>query len=311
MFVDASPHLIVPFAQCGGDDWLSAMSDLKLSKLDQLLRGMKLISTDSGLPDSLSPPHERALATALGLVGSADGLIPWAALQAKAAPGHGWAVVTPCHWAMGREHATLTDPATLDLSETESRTLLAAMQPYFATEGITLHYAQATCWLAEGEVFCSLPTASPDRVLGRNVDRWLPNSKAIKLLQNEMQMLLYTHPVNDGRTAKGQRPVNSFWVSGSGALKTAAGIRPQIKTTTHLTQAALANNWASYAHAWTELDETDIAQLVAQQKNGVALRLSLCGESKAMTFETAPQGAFAKIMGVLSPSPLINVLKQL
>jgi hypothetical protein len=51
------------------------------------------------------------------------------------------------------------------------------MQPYFVDDGITIHYVPAlgpSRWLAEGEVFRSLPTASLDRVLGRNVDPWLP-----------------------------------------------------------------------------------------------------------------------------------------
>ena len=317
MTADATPHLIVPFAQCGGDEGLSAVSALKLSKLGQLLRAMLLIHTDNGLPNSLSPPHERALARALGLTDCTDGLIPWAALEAQtqtyaqAIPGQGWAVITPCHWAMGREHATLNDPATLELSEAESRTLLAAMQPYFATEGITLHYAQPTRWLAEGEVFRSLPTASLDRVLGRNVDRWLPHSKAIKLLQNEMQMLLYTHPVNDERAARGQVSVNSFWLSGSGALERPVASCPHVKTATHLVQPALASDWAAYAQAWTALDDTGIAQLLAQQKDGATVRLSLCGDSKAMTFETAPQGFFTKMKHFFSPLPGITRLKQL
>ena len=311
MSVDPTRHLIVPFAQSEGAGWLQAMASLELKNLSQLLRGMKLISTDSGLADSLSPPHERALATALGMTASADGLIPWAALEAKAAPGQGWAVITPCHWAMGREHATLTDPATLGLNEAKSRTLLAAMQPYFATEGITLHYAQPTRWLAEGEVFRSLPTASLDRVLGRNVDKWLPDSKAIKLLQNEMQMLLYTHPINDERAAKGQPLVNSFWLSGSGALKHSAIGNPQVKTATKLMQAAFTNDWAAYAQAWTQLDTTDIAQLVTQQKSGQTVRLSLCGESNAMTFESARQGFLTRIRNTLSSQRAVDMLKQL
>ena len=311
MSVDPTRHLIVPFAQSEGAGWLQAMASLELKNLSQLLRGMKLISTDSGLADSLSPPHERALATALGMTASADGLIPWAALEAKAAPGQGWAVITPCHWAMGREHATLTDPATLGLNEAKSRTLLAAMQPYFATEGITLHYAQPTRWLAEGEVFRSLPTASLDRVLGRNVDKWLPDSKAIKLLQNEMQMLLYTHIVNDERIAKGQRPVNSFWVSGSGALNKLTTDNPQVKTAADLMQSAFASDWPAYAQAWTQLDTTEIVQHLHQQKSGQTVHLSLCGDSQAMTFESARSGFLTRIMGFLSPQRTSELLKQL
>ena len=281
-----------------------------LKNLSQLLRGMKQVETDAGQADTLSPPHERVLAKAWGLT-TTDGLIPWAALEAKANLNEGWVFITPCHWAMGLQHATLTDPATLELNEADSHTLLAAMQPYFATEGITLHYWQPTCWLAEGEVFRNLPTASIDRVLGRNVDRWLPASKAIKLLQNEMQMLLYTHPVNDERSAKRQRSVNSFWVSGSGALNQSATANPQVNLRRSLAQAALANDWTAYGQAWSRLDANDILQLLALQNSGKTVRISLCGESNAMTFETAQHGWLTKIKNALSPKPLINLLKQL
>jgi len=311
MSVDPTPHLIVPFAQCSGDAWLQAVTGLELNNLGRLLRSMKLIDTDSGQADSLSPPHERVLARALGLTTSADGLIPWAAYEANGAPGQAWAFITPCHWAMGREHATMTDPATLELAEEQSQTLLAAMQPYFSTEGITLHYLQPTRWLAEGDVFRSMPTASLDRVLGRNVDRWLPASKAIKLLQNEMQMLLYSHPVNDVRAAIGQRTVNSFWLSGTGALTEPASARENVSTTRVLAQTALADDWTAYREAWAQLDATDITSLLAQQNSGHPVRLSLCGESNALTFETTQHGLLTKIKNSLSPQPLINILKQL
>ena len=66
-----------------------------------------------------------------------------------------------------------------------------------------------------------LATASLDRVIGRVLDPWMPRgdaSRPLRRLQQEMQMLLYTHPVNEERTRGGLLPVNSFWVSGSGAL---------------------------------------------------------------------------------------------
>ncbi len=310
MPTDSTPHLIVPFAACSGEDWLRAVSPLKLKNLDHLLRGMKLLDTHAGQADSLSPPHERVLAKAFGLT-TADGLIPWAALEAKAMPGQAWATVIPCHWAMGREHATLTDPATLDLTEDESRTLLAAMQPYFATEGITLHYAAPTRWLAKGDVLRSLPTASLDRVLGRNVDRWLPPSRQIKLLQNEMQMLLYTHAVNDERTLRGQRSVNSFWVSGSGALTNTATEALQVKVTRALAPSAFANDWTTYAAAWAQLDANDVAQLLAQQNSGKPVRISLCGESNSVTFESVPRSLFARLKGAFTPQSTTYLLKQL
>ena len=327
MPAEQSPHLVVPFASCSGGAWLQAMKNMpkgNTANIGKLLQGMKLVNSDLGESLSLSPPHERVLARALGLAGAGDlvdGLIPWAAAQAVKTLGPAanadtaWAFVTPCHWTMGREHATLTDPAALALTPVESQALMSAMQPYFATEGITLHYAWPECWLAEGEPFRQLATASLDRVLGRNVDAWLPGAKtapSLRRLQNEMQMLLYTHPLNDERANHGQLSVNSFWLSGTGALaRPAAAAAEDLDTPRTLAQAAFTDDWSAYTTAWAELDTGDVAQLLAQQRAGHAVRLSLCGESSAQTYKTVPRSFFSQISSFLAPQPLLNVLEQL
>ncbi len=343
-----SPQLVIPFAACAGDSWLQAMRSQptgSLKNLGKLLQGMKLVDTSAGEALSLSTPHERVLAKALSLNEQSDGLIPWAALQASdkgMGTGKAWAFITPCHWTMGREHATMTDPAALGMTPEQSQTLLAAMQPYFETEGITLHYAAPDRWLAEGEIFRHLATASLDRVLGRNVDPWLPGTKRpdgragppqarpapsggsvlhevksvgaalLRRLQNEMQMLLYTHPLNDERGEQRLRPVNSFWISGTGALSEPPPT-PQAPVTAPraLAQAAFTDDWTAYAQAWSQLDEGQIAELLAQQNAGQTVRLSLCGERNAQTFETAPQGFFSRITNLLSPASPLAVLEQL
>ena len=342
-------HLVIAFAACAAPAWTSTMKTHPAGSFQhagKLLAGMKNINTLTGDEQSLSPPHERVQAAALGLHDSPDGLIPWAALQASQAnmpAGKAWAVITPCHWAMGREHATLTDPAALALTQDEAVTLHAAMQPYFATEGITLHPLTPGRWLAEGEVFRTLPTASLDRVLGRNVDAWLPGNATagqfsdgraskgksapsggsalrgaksvgaiIRRLQNEMQMLLYTHPLNDVRSAAGQRTVNSFWISGTGALPPSFVAQSAAVTTPRaLAQAVFADNWAAYAAAWTALDAGEIARLLARQKAGAVVRLTLCGDRHAQTFESAPPGVFRRISSLFSPQPMLSLLEQL
>jgi len=326
-----SPHLVIPFSSCSGDAWRPTMKALpanSLENLDKLLLGMKLVETDTGNAHSLSTAHERVLAKATGLTaGNAivDGLIPWAAWEAAKGLNtadltqKAWGFITPCYWAMGREHAVMTDPAALAMTPDESRSLLAAMQPYFETEGITLNYVTPERWLAEGEIFRSLPTASLDRVLGRNVDMWLPNSRPIKLLQNEMQMLLYTHPLNDERSAKGLRSINSFWLSGTGALAQAlfssqaspAASQAELIVPRTLAQAAFNDDWLAYAQAWEQLNAREIAQLIARQKNGDAVRLTLCGENNAQTFETVQKTLFSRISSFFSPQPSLMLLEQL
>ena len=298
-----------------------------LKNLPRLLLGMKLLGTICLEASSLSTPHERVLAKALDMPGfeaTPDGLLPWAAWQAaqmpglQDQPGKAWAFITPCHWVMGREHASLSDPAALALTDLDAQTLLHAMQPYFETEGITLHPAAPDRWLAEGEIFRDLPTASLDRVMGRNVDAWLPASRKIKLLQNEMQMLLYTHPLNDARAAGRLQTVNSFWLSGTGALAptepmqaTQVMQKPHINVNRALAQAAFADDWAGHAQAWAALDAGDVATWLARQTAGESVRLSLCSESQALTFETSAPGLLTKVMRLLKPYGSLDELWQL
>ncbi|MGC3987058.1 MAG: hypothetical protein QM777_21250 [Pseudorhodoferax sp.] len=95
---------------------------------------------------------------------------------------------------------------------------MASMAPYLAEDGIVVDRWQDGRWLAHGAPFAGLATASPERVLGEeNLNAWLPASPLLRRLQNEMQMLLYTHPVNDAREARRQVTVNALWISGCGS----------------------------------------------------------------------------------------------
>ena len=68
MRLDPTPHVLIPFAACSAAAWLPTLEALPPStfkRLGQLLQGMRLVETDRQNPESLSPPHERALARAL------------------------------------------------------------------------------------------------------------------------------------------------------------------------------------------------------------------------------------------------------
>ena len=328
------PHLLLAFAACADANWETALKALPAARSSHfalLLQGMQLTSTDTDNALSMSPPHERALARVHGLDGDGlrDGLIPWAAWEheqgTQGDPGeetrtHSWAYVTPCHWLMGREHATLTDPEALALSEADSRALMAAMQIYFEADGIRLHYVTPQRWLAEGAVFTGFPTASLDRVLGRNVDPWLPAGsagKTLRRLQNEMQMLLYTHPINDARIKQRQLPVNSIWFSGTGNLPeqgrrpAASPERQQLSAPRTLANAALRDDWQAYADAWVALDAHEAREFLTRQSAGEVVRLTLCGERTALTFESAPRSLLRRLNRLLKPKPLLGLLETL
>lgn len=314
-------HLLIPFAFCSSEGCRQALTPLKLPNLEKLLRRLTPQPMDSGDESSLSPPHERALARALNLP-VADGLIPWAALQAQttlATPeaGSAWAFITPCHWRTGSKHVAMGGVPLPDFAAQESQALLAAMQPYFLEDGINLHYEKPERWLARGDVFNDLATASLDRVVGRDVAHWLPGaSSAIPLqrLQSEMQMLLYHHPVNDDRSARGVPIVNSFWISGTGALPEMphqAGTAPKPVLVTSLREAALGENWPAWAQAWQALDATECAALLATLNQGGSAELTLCGERNAQAFMAKPPSILKNFLSLFGSQPPSLLLEQL
>ncbi len=269
-------HVLIPFAFCQSDGCGKALADLKLPHLQKLLASLQPLALDAGQVWSLSAPHERALARVHGLP-HRDGLIPWAALQAPEKTG-AWGFVTLCHWQIGSHHIAMDSQALSDLSPADGLALYQAMQPFFAQDGIQLHRVTPTCWLARHDAWATLATAALDRVAGRHVDRWLPHqaqAASLRRLQSEMQMLLYTHPVNDARAQAGLRVVNSFWLHGTGALPTDwqappaldAPLMPQT-----LRDAAVAEDWPAWVQSWQDLDLAYLApllQLVEQAEGAI------------------------------------------
>ena len=319
-----TPHLFVPCAALPTAGGQEALARLQLPHLERLLARLSLLHHDSGDEDAPDLPHERALARALGLPATAGGALPWAAWHARqsaaaagAAPGGAaWAFVTPCHWQVRTDHVTLDDPAALQLDEAASRALLAVLAPWFAGDGITLHYDQPTRWLAEGAPLANLATASLERVLHRDLRMWLPDPQraaTLHRLQSEMQMLLYTHPLNDAREARGLPTVNAFWLHGAGALPAAAAPVPGTKITVHseLRTPALQEDWPAWVQAWQALDAGPVAALAAQAARGETVQLTLSGERSAFTWHSAPRSLRQKIAGIFRPQRFADLGRQL
>jgi hypothetical protein len=301
-------HLIVPFASAASDAARQALTRLATPSLDALLACWAEVGRDDADELTATTPHERALAQVLGW--PTDGApLPWAARQAAAdgievgrAP---WGLLTPVHWRVGADAVHLADPRELALDEATSRALLDAVRPLFEGEGFTLAWGEPLRWYASHASLAALATASLDRVVGRSVDRWLPaqrEARLVRRLQNEVQMLLYTHPINAAREAAGALPVNSFWLSGCGIAQAEA--RNDARLDDRLRECALGEDWNGWTAAWAALD----AGLPARPLT----RLTLCGERSAVTFAPAEPSLWQRFTRALStPRPARELLATL
>lgn len=299
--------LLIPYAHVNDPQCVRAAATLQLPRLSLLLRDLTLVDTVTGSEQDLSPVHEQAHARLRGL-DAADGCIPWAALAQADEGGQthtgGCAWVTPAHWQIGMDHILMLDPDMLALQDAQSRELMQAMVPYFAQDGIVLEFHSPLRWLARGEALAALPSASLDRVCGADVRPWMPATATLRRLQNEMQMLLYTHPVNDARTAQGLQPVNSFWVHGSGRLDGPMPTAPAPTLANGLRQSALQGDWDGWARAWQQLDQTACGDLLDELRAGRPATLVLCSERKALVFEARRRSWSARLRSRLQGASL-------
>lgn len=234
---------LIPFASSLDAACQAAIKTLQLPNLTHFLKQAEVVHTGSGDEFDFVPPHERVL----GLTNQV--------------------IVTPCHWAVGIDNIRLENPADLQLTDVESRALFLAVEPYFVEDGMTLTYQSALIWHASSPLFNDLPLASLDRAIGRNVNVWQPpaaQSKSIRRLQNEMQMLLYTHPINESREACGLPTVNSFWLNREVCRPTDVSF----SIDSSLREPALRGDWQSWADSWEAID----IKLVQ------ATQITLCGE---------------------------------
>ena len=147
---------------------------------------------------------------------------PNAAVAWQAAEGEAhhafWMYATPVNMLLGRDSFFLADPAELTFSDDESTALIDSLNQHYAGMGACF-YLRNQVWFLGLDENPNITTTPIDLVKGKDVANYLPQGEgalAWNKLQNEIQMLLYNHPVNDAREAQGLPVINSLWCYGLG-----------------------------------------------------------------------------------------------
>ena len=337
----APSHVLVPFAVCEDPASRQALRKLDLPNLDALLQSLLPQGVQSIPLQSPTLAHERLWAGAHQLNPLAPAWAAWHAQRMGLDPlgQWAWAWITPCYWQVSQAQVTLSDPDELQLSAPEFQALLESMQPYFAEDGIELMQVEQptklptpslppmptsmpTSWLAKGEVFRSYDVFSSyvslERALDQDLTPWMPAHPTLRRLQNEMQMLMYTHPVNEARSQARRPTVNSFWISGAGALDGTSTSSPSplsasMQYVQDLSRPALLGDWQAWSEAWSALDAQTLAPLLAKVRSAQAgatephashrqISLTLCSAFKSHTFCSGNVSAWSRFKRVFQPS---------
>jgi len=132
-----------------------------------------------------------------------------------------WFYAAPVNLLLGRDSFFLSEPAPLTLSHDDAVAIINSLNQHFSKEGYHF-YVQGERWFMGLDEDPKIKTTAVNQVVNQNIADYLPKGEGAlhwAALQNEVQMLLFSHPVNRAREAQGLPVVNSLWCYGLGAAR--------------------------------------------------------------------------------------------
>jgi len=127
-----------------------------------------------------------------------------------------WLRADPVHLEMQRDQLLLSSVLPNDEEAAEFRMILNS---HFADQEMTFFAPHSQRWYVRPGTLPDILTMPLSAVIGANVRDALPTgADAVRWHQlfNEIQMLLFEHPLNQAREARGELSVNSVWLWGGG-----------------------------------------------------------------------------------------------
>ena len=196
------------------------------------------------------------------LTALADGL-------AQSAPGHVWLRADPVHLHIERDHIQMFDAHRFELAQHEADALAATLNGHFARDGLRIETPHPARWYVQVPAADAPASAPLWDVSGRSMFEHLPGVSGAadwKARGNEAQMMLYEHPVNAAREARGAVPVNGVWFWGAGTLPAV----PSAHFTAVVTADALTLGLAIRAGIPAEAPRA-LRQLIERTREGTVL----------------------------------------
>ncbi len=125
----------------------------------------------------------------------------------------------PVHLQINRDSLMLIGNDVLSISLEEASMLTATLNKHFAELQLNFKALHPKRWYISYPDFSDLNFYSIRQVAGKSIDGYLPlglSENQFRSLFNEIQMVLFQHPVNTMREERGELPINSIWFWGGG-----------------------------------------------------------------------------------------------
>jgi len=127
----------------------------------------------------------------------------------------------PVYIMPNRDHLQLLGNSGLELQHDEAQHIIDEINRCYSDAEWKLRFLSPRQWVLEQAKPIKLSTHSLLDAVGGNLHDYLPegeDAKRWRNIMNELQMFLYSLPINRQREMQGQFPVNSLWFWGVGKL---------------------------------------------------------------------------------------------
>ena len=127
----------------------------------------------------------------------------------------------PVYLQPNRDHLLLLGNEMIDIGANEARQLVDDINTTYQDTAWRMKMLSARHWVLELDQAPLLRTTPLNEVTGKNISSYMPQGEDATTwhaLMNELQMFMYSHPLNRHREMQGQLAMNSVWLWGSGKL---------------------------------------------------------------------------------------------
>ncbi|MGC2164422.1 MAG: hypothetical protein WA632_00255 [Gallionella sp.] len=202
-------HLVLPDLFLPGNIATEVSADLQLPALELLLARARVTV-------SQPVPLENHFFGLLGV--NCDEVAPVAPVSAvfDGLTSGCWLRADPLHLSLQRDQML---SSSVFITPAESAEFCASLNEYFAGQGLEFFAPHPQRWYLRVDVVPDIRTNPISTILGGNVGGALAtgaDATRWNQLFNEIQMLLFAHPLNELREARGELAVNSVWLWGGG-----------------------------------------------------------------------------------------------
>jgi hypothetical protein len=136
----------------------------------------------------------------------------------QAPPGY-WLRADPVILQATLDNLLLLPGDTLQLTQAESDALILSLNALFVEDGLRFYAVTPSSWYVHVKEAPKIQCVDLPYAQGRQIDKLLPHGEQALIwhrYMNEIQMLFYTHPVNETRSLAGRKMVSGVWFWGGG-----------------------------------------------------------------------------------------------